>query len=406
MELMRNRIRPYAWGSRIAIAELLGEPVPSPHPYAELWLGAHPGDPSQVEVAGELRRLDEVIEADPVGQLGIEVFERFGARLPFLFKVLAAEQPLSLQAHPSNDLARRGFDLENAAGIPLNNSSRNYKDPFHKPELICALTEFEALCGFREPSETVKVLAGLEVPQLDHYLSMLSGQQDADGVRALFSTLVTLPQTTLGPLLSTLQSQAMAKLAAGGSEFVAEYRTALELGERYPGDWGVLAALMMNRITLQPGEALYLPAGNLHAYLSGVGVEIMANSDNVLRGGLTPKHVDVPELMRILDFSAGDREILHGHRREGDELYYPTTAPEFELSRLDLAGNRIGEMVELSSRGPQVLLCTEGNVQLVSGAGCNLDLRRGQSAWISAKDSKVNVWGAGTLYRATVGFSD
>lgn len=406
MELMRNRIRPYAWGSRIAIAELLGEPVPSPHPYAELWLGAHPGDPSQVEVDGELRRLDEVIEADPVGQLGIEVFERFGARLPFLFKVLAAEQPLSLQAHPSSDLARRGFDLENAAGIPLNNSSRNYKDPFHKPELICALTEFEALCGFREPSETVKVLAGLEVPQLDHYLSMLSGQQDSDGVRALFSTLVTLPQTTLGPLLSTLQSQAMAKLAAGGSEFVAEYRTALELGERYPGDWGVLAALMMNRITLQPGEALYLPAGNLHAYLSGVGVEIMANSDNVLRGGLTPKHVDVPELMRILDFSAGEREVLHGNRREGDELYYPTTAPEFELSRLDLVGDRIGEMVELSSRGPQILLCTEGNVQLVSGAGRNLDLRRGQSAWISAKDSKVNVWGAGTLYRATVGFSD
>lgn len=406
MELMRNRIRPYAWGSRIAIAELLGEPVPSPHPYAELWLGAHPGDPSQVEVDGEFRRLDELIEADPVGQLGIEVCERFGPRLPFLFKVLAAEQPLSLQAHPSTELARRGFDLENAAGIPLNNPSRNYKDPFHKPELICALTEFEALCGFREPSETVKVLAGLEVPQLDHYLSMLSGQQDSDGVRALFSTLVTLPQTTLGPLLSTLQSQAMSKLAARGSEFVAEYRTALELGERYPGDWGVLAALMMNRITLQPGEALYLPAGNLHAYLSGVGVEIMANSDNVLRGGLTPKHVDVPELMRVLDFTAGEREVLYGNRREGDELYYPTTAPEFELSRLDLAGGRTGQMVELSSRGPQILLCTEGDVQLVSTAGRKLDLRRGQSAWISAKDSKVNVWGAGTLYRATVGFSE
>ncbi len=402
MELMRNRIRPYAWGSRTAIAELLGEPVPSAHPQAELWLGAHPGDPSELLINGGSHRLDEVIAADPEGQLGPVVAERWSGRLPFLLKVLAADQPLSLQAHPTQAQAAAGYAVEDAAGIPLNHPNRNYRDRFHKPELICALTEFTALCGFRDPEITVAVLAELAVPQLNGYLALLSGQPDADGIRALFSTFMTLPQRRLDALLEAALGAAATKVAAG-SVHAADYRVLLDLGERYAGDPGVIASLMLNRIVLEPGQALYLPAGNLHAYLAGVGIEVMANSDNVLRGGLTPKHVDVPELMRVLDFTSGEREILEGVDRGRHEVVYPTAAAEFELSRLDLDGPDGGAMVSLPTGSPQVLLCTEGSAELADGAGRTLDLRRGQSAWIPAADRSLAIWGDGTVYRATVG---
>ncbi len=402
MELMRNRIRPYAWGSRTAIAELLGEPVPSPHPQAELWLGAHPGDPSEVVVGGAALRLDERIATDPDGQLGADVVGRFGDRLPFLLKVLAADQPLSLQAHPSLRQAELGFEAEDAAGIPVNHPNRNYKDRFHKPELICALTEFHALCGFRDAGTTVEVMSALQAPQLDHYLALLSGQPDAQGVRALFSTLMTLPQHTLNGLVDEVLAAAAARLAEG-SPHAGDYRMLLELGERYEGDSGVIAALMLNRIVLDPGQALYLPAGNLHAYLQGVGVELMANSDNVLRGGLTPKHVDVPELMRVLDFTTGDREVLAGESAGRHEVVYRTGAQEFELSRIDLGGSDEGDIVGLPSGLPQIVLCTEGTAGLADASGAELTLRRGQSAWIAAQDRGVGLWGDGTVYRATVG---
>ena len=220
--------------------------------------------------------------------LGRRVTAAFGPRLPFLLKVLAAAEPLSLQAHPSAAQARHGFAAEDRARVPLTAASRNYKDTSHKPELVCALTEFHALCGFRDPSITVRLLSELRVPALDHYLSLLSGQPDADGIRALFSSIITVPSSMFPPLLDAVLTSCVQKVREG-SEFAAEYRTALELGERYPGDAGVLASLLLNRITLQPGQALFLPAGNLHAYLSGVAVEIMANSDNVLRGGLDPQ---------------------------------------------------------------------------------------------------------------------
>ncbi len=407
MELMRNRIRPYAWGSRTAIADLLGEPSPAPHPQAELWIGAHPADSSfllgdSVDTAdvGEStgRPLTEAIVADPVGTMGAAVRDRFGARLPFLLKVLAAAEPLSLQAHPSSAQAERGFALEEAAGIPLTSPQRNYRDSWHKPELICALTEFEALCGFREPSRTVHLLAALEVPALDHYLGLLSGQPDEHGTRALFSSLITIPPSTLGPLLSDVLAACVNRVQQGG-EFATEYRTALALGERYPGDPGVLASLLLNRITLQPGQALYLPGGNLHAYLAGVGIEIMANSDNVLRGGLTPKHVDVPELMKVLDFSPGDQPILHGDPGIDGEWVYRTPAPEFRLSRLESSPDKR----EITHPGPQVLLVVEGKVEVTDGQGRSLTLPRGRSVWIGAHDGPVWVSGPGTAFRATDG---
>jgi len=400
MELMGNRIRPYAWGSRTAIAELMGAPSPAPHPQAELWMGAHPGDPSMlIGPAGE-RSLPDAIADKPVLMLGERVEKEFGPRLPFLFKVLAAAEPLSLQAHPSATQAARGFALEESSGVPMSSAGRNYKDGSHKPELICALTVFEALCGFREPALTVRLLADLGVPQLDHYLSLLSGQPDQDGVRALFSSILTIPSSVLEPLLSAVLS-ACVRLVRQGSPFPAEYRTVLELGERYPGDPGVLASLLLNRVTLQPGEALYLAAGNLHAYLAGVGVELMANSDNVLRGGLTPKHVDVPELMRVLDFRAGNVDVLHGDPIRPGEEVYRTPAPEFRLSRLTLTA----EPLDLTHDGPQVVLLVAGSGTVTDTDGREVGIERGHSVWVAADDSGVQISGSGIAFRATDGLA-
>jgi mannose-6-phosphate isomerase len=402
VDLMTNRIRAYAWGSRTAIAQLLGEQVPSAHPQAELWIGAHPGDPSTIETpAGPVSLADHISNA--AGQtLGSGPVERFGARLPFLLKVLAAAEPLSLQAHPSSAQASSGFAAEQAAGLDINSPYRNYKDSSHKPELICALTEFHALCGFRDPRRSVTLLAELDSPALNRYLTLLSGQPDAQGTRALFSSMITMPAVALGPLLDSVLAACVERIRAG-SEFTTEYRTALELGERYPGDPGVLASLLMNRITLQPGQALYLGAGNLHAYLAGVGVEIMANSDNVLRGGLTPKHVDVPELMRVLDFSVGEIPIIDPTPNGAGSSRYPTPTDEFSLSRLAPAAADDG--IPLDHPGPRVLLVVEGTATLTDAAGRQLLVPRGRSAWIDAADADVRVSGDCVAFLATDGLA-
>ncbi|MFJ5992112.1 mannose-6-phosphate isomerase, class I [Lentzea sp. NPDC092896] len=402
MDLLHNAVRPYAWGSRTAIAELLGKEVPAPHPEAELWMGAHPGDPSRVVGAdGTERSLLGLLASDPDGQLGTRVAERWGSRLPFLLKVLAADEALSLQAHPSAAQAAEGFAAEEKRLVPLDSPVRNYKDPAAKPELICALTEFHALAGFREPSRTVSLLRALDAPALSPYTEMLVAQPDSSGLRALFTMLITLPQTSLSTLLPQVLDACVLHVKEHG-EFDLECRTILELGESYPGDAGVLAALLLNRIVLQPGEAIHLPAGNLHAYLRGTGIEILANSDNVLRCGLTPKHVDVPELLRVLDFTCGDMEVLLGEEIQPGVRVYRTPAPEFELSRLDLAGE-----TRINHEGPQIMICTEGSVVLTNARGDELKLGRGESVWLPASDPAVLVRPDGVesaeLFRATAG---
>ncbi|MEV6714034.1 mannose-6-phosphate isomerase, class I [Lentzea sp. NPDC051208] len=402
MDLLHNAVRPYAWGSRTAIAELLGKEVPAPHPEAELWMGAHPGDPSRVRGADGIERsLLDLLTADPDGQLGPRVAQRWGSRLPFLLKVLAADEALSLQAHPSAQQAAEGFAAEERRGVPLDAAVRNYKDPAAKPELVCALTEFHALAGFREPSRTVSLLRSLDAPALSPYTEMLVAQPDSSGLRALFTMLITLPQTSLSTLLPQVLDACVLHVKEHG-EFDLECRTILELGESYPGDAGVLAALLLNRIVLQPGEAIHLPAGNLHAYLRGTGIEILANSDNVLRCGLTPKHVDVPELLRVLDFTCGDMEVLLGEEVQPGVRVYRTPAPEFELSRLDLAHE-----TRIDHEGPQIMICTEGAVVLTNARGEELRLARGESVWLPASDPAVLLRPDGVesaeLFRATAG---
>ena len=407
MHLLRGAVRTYAWGSRTAIADFTGAPSPTAHPEAELWFGAHPGDPAHLCTDDGEQSLLEALRADPEGELGAAVRGRFGDTLPFLVKVLAADEPLSLQAHPSTEQAVEGFTREDRMGIPVSAPDRNYRDRSHKPELLVALGPFEALAGFRPAARSVELMCALAPEVLEPFVHLLDGQSDADGLRALFTTWITCPQPDLDRLVPAVLDGAISYLRSGQQEFASEAKTVLELGERYPGDAGVLASLLLNRITLAPGEGIYLPAGNLHAYLQGIGVEVMANSDNVLRGGLTPKHVDVPELLRVLDFSPANDVVVHPETvRDGAELVYQTPAPEFAVSVLTVDGEHLGHEIDAPTRhdGPQILLCTEGSATVYAKQSAVV-LERGAAAWIAADDGpiRLDAQQPTRLFRVTVG---
>lgn len=396
MKVLKGEVRPYAWGSRTAIAEFQGRPSPSPHPEAELWFGAHPASPARLD--GDSSDLLAMIDADPVAALGEPTAQSYERRLPFLVKILAAEEPLSLQAHPSAEQARIGFAAENRAGLAADDPRRNYRDSWHKPEIVVALGEdFEALAGFRDPAETVDLLRTLQVPGLDSALGMLAGSPDADGLRAVFTTWLTLPDRVIAELIPQVLSGAVEVLGRGESRFAGQLRAVLGLGEAYPNDPGVLAALLLNYLVLQPGEAIYPPAGNLHAYLRGTAVEAMANSDNVLRGGLTPKHIDVPELLRVLDFQPVSRDkLMPTVEALGAERIYRTPAPEFQLSRVELDGTGLRNpgSISFDMPGPQILTVTTGRIEAVIPDGERCVVKCGEALWLSDDDPDVIVHAA------------
>jgi mannose-6-phosphate isomerase len=388
MERLDNRIQPYAWGSRTSIAELRGRDTPSDTPEAELWMGAHPLAPSRSTRDG--RTLIERIAAAPEAELGAETLAAFGPRLPFLLKVLAAEQPLSLQAHPSIAQAEEGFDREERASVPRDAPHRNYRDRNHKPELICALSPFVALCGFRELEGTRALLDRLAVPAL----AQLS--QRLGDLRSAFAWLMTLAPAERQALVSDTIA-ACTRVAAAGGAFADECSWGARIGAIYAGDAGVIGALLLNLVHLAPGEAIYLPAGNLHAYLHGVGVEVMASSDNVLRGGLTPKHVDVPELLRVLDFRAGAVEKVLP-MREGSVDVWKTPAREFELSRV----RGTDAPITLPVHAPIIAICTSGTVALTDEHGTET-LGRGDSVFVAGSTRSLTARGDGEVYLATCG---
>lgn len=387
MQLLDNPIQPYAWGSPTAIPDLLGV-EPSGEPQAELWMGAHPAAPSHL--SGTSTSLVDLIAGDPAGELGAACLAEFGSTLPFLMKVLAASAPLSLQAHPDSVQAKEGYERENADGIPLDAPHRNYKDPSAKPEMICALTPIEALMGFRPPAETLAVADALGVAALDPLLAVLREQPDGEGLRAVFTLLMTAPTDQQRAVVTEVADACRSR-----QDELETARLVVRLAERYPGDPGVVAAMLLDHVHLAPGEAAYLPPGNLHAYIEGVGVELLANSDNVLRCGFTTKHIDLPELLRVLDFTPGSTRILTADAH-GD---FDTPAPQFRLARLEVAG---GGEVTLAPAGPQILLCVEGNVVARSELG-KVGLTRGQSAYAGAREGVVSLAGEGTVFRATSG---
>jgi mannose-6-phosphate isomerase len=414
MDLLRPVVRPYAWGSRRAIAELTGRAVPSAGPEAELWMGAHPSAPSGVDRDGRAATLDAVIAADPARELGAECAARFGGRLPFLLKVLAAEAALSIQLHPSRTQAEAGFRAENERGLLPGDPARNYVDDWPKPELLCALTPFEVLTGLRDPADAAGLLRALAVEALVPLARQLErGSSMADALRTVLEwpagqrpALVRKVVAACQRLASADGPSADAPSAGGpsacapsaGGPHAPACAAAARVAADHPGDLGVVALLLMRHAVLPPGQAMFMPAGGLHAYLRGTGVELLANSDNVVRAGLTGKHVDVPELLKLLD-PAAVAPVLRPVPLGDGVSWYDTPAPEFRLYTADLAG----PAVALPGSGPRIVLCTEGAVVLHSDPGHVVKLGRGESCFVSAADGPIRCGGEGRVFLAGSG---
>ena len=361
---LQNSIQYYSWGSTTAIPALLGD-APDGRPQAELWIGAHPKAPSTI--GGD--PLDQVIAKDPEKWLGDRVAQVFG-RLPFLVKVLSAQEPLSIQCHPDLAQAKEGFHREESAGIALNDRSRNYRDPEHKPELICALTPFRALKGFRPIPEII------ELGQKLGATSLVDALRTA-GLRGLFETLMTQPAPETAIATDTVDHEVAFLIR--------------ELRQKYPGDPGVLAPLFLNPVTLAPGQGLFLRPRELHTYLSGTAVEVMASSDNVLRGGLTRKHIDVQELIRVLAFEASTPQVLDPKESRG-ERHYRTPAHEFALSIASVKDIWAPEARD----GVEIVLVVEGQLSFN-----DLSRRPGQAAVVPG-NSEYTARGSGKFFRVRV----
>jgi mannose-6-phosphate isomerase len=396
ISILENIIQEYAWGSHTAIADLLGAERPSEKPQAELWMGAHNKAPSMVRSGEKPLPLNELIETCPDQVLGKTVAKKFANQLPYLFKVLAAEKPLSIQAHPDLAQARKGFRRENDRGIALDAPNRNYRDANHKPECICAMTPFWALCGFREISQTLSLLTRIETAGLSGMVKALSKQPDGQGLKRFFTRLLTLS----GRNRKSVIQDAVLKAGPLRKEDPA-FDWMLKLHAQYADDVGIFSPILLNLVCLEPGQALFLPAGELHAYLEGVGMELMANSDNVLRGGLTPKHIDVEELCRILNFKEKKLEILTPAAAGECERVYPSQAEEFVLSAIVLAQGQ--RHASRGDRGVEIMLCTQGAVTITEKAGGGpVSLPQGGSVLIPASVGGYQIEGEGTLYKAAV----
>ncbi|MEU6861077.1 mannose-6-phosphate isomerase, class I [Glycomyces sp. NPDC046736] len=381
MQGLYGVIRNYAWGSQDDIARLQGREVPADLPEAEEWFGAHHSAPSTLH---DGRPLDDAIASAPAELLGERAFERFGPKLPFLLKLLAAGKPLSLQAHPNSRQAHSGHQRELRIGIDA--AFRNYVDDNHKPEMLVALTEFRAMCGFRDPLAAADDIESLDVPELESLVATLRDRKA--GLRRAVPDLLGLPRDECRSIIAAAAKAAAELDTADGADLVS-------LARSYPDDPGVLVSLLLNHITLQPGEAVYMPAGNLHAYLRGFGVEIMAASDNVLRGGLTNKRVDVPELLRVLDFQAID-EPNAAIEDEGPVRTWPVPIDDFSLKRVTLTG----EPLTLAIEGPRICLSTGGSVTVADDDG-EVALSPGRAAFSAGTAGAITASGEGELFIAS-----
>ncbi|HID8898956.1 TPA: mannose-6-phosphate isomerase [Enterobacter hormaechei] len=386
MQKLINSVQNYAWGSQTALTDLYGIANPDNLPMAELWMGAHPKSSSKIEDAsGQVRSLRDVIDADKATLLGDKVANRFG-ELPFLFKVLCADQPLSIQVHPNKQASEIGFAKENAAGIPLDAAERNYKDPNHKPELVFALTPFLAMNAFREFSDIISLLQPVAGAHnaIAHFLE----NPTAEALSELFASLLNMQGEEKSHALAVLK-------AALSSQKGEPWDTIRVIAEFYPDDSGLFSPLLLNVVKLNPGEAMFLFAETPHAYLNGVALEVMANSDNVLRAGLTPKYIDIPELVANVKFVAKPAaELLTQPVKNGAELDFPIPVDDFAFSLHDLSADETA----IAQESAALLFCVEGEATLHKGSE-RLVLKPGESAFVAANESPVSVSGTGRLAR-------
>lgn len=395
---MRNPVKNYAWGSYAGLGEYAGIRTDPDKPAAECWMGAHPSMPSLVSLpGGSALPLNALIAENPSFALGEAVAGEFG-ELPFLFKVLSASMPLSIQVHPGKAAAEAGFARENAGGIPAVSPDRNYRDSQHKPELAVALSRFEALAGFRPAEETARLLG----PALRSLFSFDAGHPEAS-LRRLLGKALRFRSDERQFLESEAKKRAAQLSALGEPADVLAAERVISCFDHYPGDPGAIAPFFMNIFALEPGQGMYMAPGVLHAYLRGTILEIMAASDNVIRGGLTQKHIDVDELLSIIDFGASPRPIAAAKiGKTVDEREWAVPAREFRLSGIRLSGSARGHFFP---RGPEILLCTEGEASLypASGKGEAISFARGQSVFVSASTGSYCLGGEGNIYRARTG---
>ncbi|MBO0901961.1 mannose-6-phosphate isomerase, class I [Cellulomonas sp. zg-ZUI222] len=395
MQFLEPAIQGYAWGSSTAIPEMLRRPADG-SPVAEAWFGAHRSAPSHLAGAPAVP-LDQAIAVDPVATLGEDVVSRFGTGLPFLLKLIAAARPLSLQVHPSVELAQEGYAREDARGVPLDDPRRSYRDRNHKPELVYALSPFEALVGFRAPRRAAEILDGVDHPTARQLHKVVTSDPTSTGMQEAFTLLVS-EATRPGPDEVRDLADAFRARLRTGSPSPRTDRAVDVLERAYPGDPGAVTAVLLNPVSLRPGEALFVPAGAVHAYLDGFAVELMANSDNVLRAGLTAKHVDVPELLRIVEcVAAPPIRIAAEHVYDATDVFY-VPVDDFELSVTRVSDARC----RIPGGGPRVVLCLEGEVRLMAHNGAVLDLTAGQAAFVPASDGVLTAAGGGRVVQASV----
>lgn len=386
--------RSYDWGSTTSMLEFLGG-EPDGTPFAELWLGAHPTGPATAETPTGITRLDEIIEADAATHLGHEVQANFG-RLPYLLKLLAPARPLSMQVHPSPEMAKAGFHEEESRGVALTDPARSFKDEHHKPEMVYALSRFEGLVGFRTAAQVHKLLSRLKGP-VTAALDALTCAPADDGLQSALRQLLELSPTDVDHIVSECRHLAA---TSSDAEERAAYGTVEELAGFYPGDVGAVVSLLLNRIVLEPGQLVFLGDGIPHAYLSGFGLELMANSDNVLRLGLTSKHLDSNAMLEALDFSSSGYDVESAPHDAVTHVFTPPV-PEFALS-ISKPGNA-GRPHNLPGDGPRVLICVEGTIQATTdGKPQGLTLNRGESIFVSAADGPLTLKGSGTAAQAFV----
>ncbi|WP_329140382.1 mannose-6-phosphate isomerase, class I [Streptomyces sp. NBC_00670] len=395
MDLLRPIIKPYAWGSREALARLQGRDVPTAGPEAELWMGAHPAGPAGITRGGRATTLEAVVAENPERELGAACAVRFGGRLPFLLKVLAAEQPLSIQVHPDREQARAGFAAQRVGA-----EDGPYTDDWPKPELLCALSRFEVLAGFRAREEAAEVLDALGLLSLRPVAVFLRTRGNDTALTEALRILLEWPPHDRDLLVSDVVESSV-RLAAASGPHQAAFDAVVRMARSHPGDLGLVASLLMRHQVLEPGAALFMPAGGLHAYVSGVGVELLANSDNVLRAGLTAKEVNVPELLRITD-PAVRVPVLRPTDVPGSgrTRTYDCPVEEFALYRTQLNGS---PEPLVPSSGPRIALCVEGSVLLRGPEGQELPLGPGASCFLSASDQGVVAEGDATLFVAATG---
>ena len=385
--LMQNPIQGYDWGSHDALTTLFGIPNPAGKPQAELWMGAHPNGCSEVVLAGDVQKLSTLINSAPAAVLGDATQARFGS-LPFLFKVLCAENALSIQVHPSKAQAEAGFAREEAAGIDIKASNRNYKDPNHKPELVFALTPYQAMNGFRAIPAILALFERVKLATIADLVADLAANQNEAGLQHFFHQLLILT----GPRKEDALAGLLAYAAAHQDE--ETFALVTSLAAQYPGDVGLFSPLLLNVVTLQPGQAMYLDACTPHAYVRGTGLEIMANSDNVLRAGLTPKYIDVAELLDCTRCLAKpDDQILLSPRMEGAVQHYDVPVPDFTFSVYP-AGEHA-----LTTASAEILFAIDGTVILQQGKQ-SLRLEKGQSAFIPATTGSYQLLAEGRVARA------